>query len=234
MAALDRLCAAATAQTTTIESLQKLLSEDAVAAAINARDDDGRTALHCHVASPACRVDLVRELVAHGARADGSDDDGWTPLHSAASAGRVAAVALLLTLDGVKVDAQTSAKRTPLHYACSKGHREIVERLVAAGAKATLSDKYGSTPLHRACARGDLDIVNEVLQAAGGKARELVRRGDKHGETPLHVAAAERLGALCELLIENGADPSDKNHDGETPADVCTDSDLKRRLRGGA
>ena len=46
------------------------------------------------------------------------DGQGWAPLHSAVSAG-YEIIAQDLLAAGAEIDAETSGKRTPLHYAVS-------------------------------------------------------------------------------------------------------------------
>jgi 26S proteasome non-ATPase regulatory subunit 10 len=69
-----------------------------------------------------------------------SDEEGWTPLHSAASSGREAMVELLLDL-GADVAAANKGGRVALHYAASKGHVAIADLLLKRGAKINQKDK---------------------------------------------------------------------------------------------
>lgn len=73
---------------------------------------------------------------------------GWTPLMSAASAGHLPIVSLLLRKDA-DVNVANDTQRTALFYACSKGHAEIVKQLLKSGAQVNTTDETGSTPLHR-------------------------------------------------------------------------------------
>jgi len=50
-------------------------------------DEDGWTLLH--VAVLQCHVEVVRELLNHGASVDFADEDGWTLLHVAVLQGHV-------------------------------------------------------------------------------------------------------------------------------------------------
>jgi serine/threonine-protein phosphatase 6 regulatory ankyrin repeat subunit B len=63
-----------------IDVVQYLINSGVVD--INAQDDDGRTALHCACADGA--EEVVKLMVAEGARMDISDNDGYKPLHHAA------------------------------------------------------------------------------------------------------------------------------------------------------
>lgn len=63
---------------------------------------------------------MVAHLLAEGAKVDVEDEEGWTPLHSAASRGDAAVLAQLLAA-GADVDAATSSGAQALHFAASKG-----------------------------------------------------------------------------------------------------------------
>ena len=62
-----------------------------------------------------------------------SDEDGWTPILSAASSGQAALVSFLIST-GATARTCNSAKRTPLHYAASKGLVDVISLLLDAGA----------------------------------------------------------------------------------------------------
>ena len=51
---------------------------------------------------------------------------------------------------------------TPLHYACSHGHVNIVESILGRGAKVDITNMGGDSPLHVATANGKYDIVLKV------------------------------------------------------------------------
>lgn len=78
---------------------------------------------------------------------------GWTPLHSAVSAGHEPVARLLLSL-GADPNAATEQQRTSLHYAASKGQAALVQLLLQAGAAPGAKDSLGATALHRAAATG--------------------------------------------------------------------------------
>jgi len=58
---------------------------------------------------------------------------------------------------------------TPLHWAALKGHEEIVEALIDAGADLNTTNNLGRTPLHWAALKGHEEIV-EALREAKAKA----------------------------------------------------------------
>lgn len=67
---------------------------------------------------------LVGFLIDSGSLIDPLDDTNTTPLILAASAGRVNVVKLLLGKNA-NVNSKTNRGQSSLHYACSKGHKEV-------------------------------------------------------------------------------------------------------------
>ena len=63
-------------------------------ASVNAKDDDGKTALH--VAANWGKTDLMRLLIAKGADVNAKDNACWTPMHWAAFEAEGDTLALLL------------------------------------------------------------------------------------------------------------------------------------------
>ncbi len=138
-----------------------------------------------------------------------------------------AAVGDLQRLDELLVDprcdlAVTSADgSTCLGLAAFFGQREVVERLLAAGADSRqVSDNlHRTTALHHAVAHGDegvaLEISRRLLES--GAVVDAVQAG---GFTPLHQAASRGRGDLVDLLLEHGADRRAESDLGDTAADL--------------
>ncbi|KAG5831453.1 ankyrin repeat domain-containing protein 1 [Anguilla anguilla] len=103
-------------------------------------------------------------------------------------------------------------KRTALHQASSRGHVEIVKRLLEAGALIENRDKLESSAVHWAC-RGGSQPVLELLLNHGAN----FRARDKLLSTPLHVAVRTGHYECAEHLIQCGADINAKDMDGDTP-----------------
>lgn len=95
------------------------------------RDSQGMTPLFCAIA--AANRDAMTALAKAGALFE-VDDRGFLPIHRAALIGDFRIVNALLVMEGVDVNALDSRGRTALSYAREKGWRELVRRLVAAGA----------------------------------------------------------------------------------------------------
>uniref|UniRef100_A0A2K6TDI1 Ankyrin repeat domain 23 n=1 Tax=Saimiri boliviensis boliviensis TaxID=39432 RepID=A0A2K6TDI1_SAIBB len=101
--------------------------------------------------------------------------------------------------------------RTALHWACLKGHSQLVNKLLAAGATVDARDLLDRTPVFWACRGGHLDILKQLLnQGAQVNAR------DKIWSTPLHVAVRTRHPDCLEHLIECGAHLNAQDKEGDT------------------
>ena len=112
-----------------------------------------------------------------------------------------------------------------LHWACTRGDAETVERLLTA--RADLECCCGVeliTPLHAAIRGRHETVVRLLLKAS---ANTEAQQAD--GSTPLHIAADSVLSsyqdpqkslALIKLLYDYGANPQAARHDGKTAVDV--------------
>lgn len=196
--------------------------------AVLAKDADGRTPLFW--AASAGNTEGLSELLKAVAETpalarrfdvDDTDGGGWTLLHVVSSTGDAAAVALLAPL-GPDADAQTAAGQTPLHFAVSKRHLDVVRQLLAPplSASARVRDARGQAPLHRAAALGLLPVARLLVEEAGAP----LNTADNSGWTPLHHALAEGHGDVAVYLAKAGADITRQDPDGKTPLDVAVDA----------
>ncbi|HEY4214220.1 MAG TPA: ankyrin repeat domain-containing protein [Steroidobacteraceae bacterium] len=118
-------------------------------------------------AAKAGDIPAVKALLAHGAIPDLANINGDTPLMAAVGKGWINAptrgayyteeqalqVYALLRAAGADVNAKTNFNETPLHSAALRGWNEIVQKLVADGAKLDAEDRRGLTPLDFAMGR---------------------------------------------------------------------------------
>lgn len=70
---------------------------------------------------------------------------GFTPLHIAAQYGQFPL--LLYLVNNSNVNLVDKRKRSPLHYACELGRKDIIKYLILNGANPTIEDKHNKTPL---------------------------------------------------------------------------------------
>lgn len=158
---------------------------------VNAKDREGRTALH-HAKHKA----IVEVLLAHKADTNALNNDGWTPLYMARACDKLE-VADALKKAGAK-DWVKVPGGTELHQAAADGNLEKVRALLKAKpAMVNARDKNNVTPLFWAVAQGHKEIVGLLIT---NKADVNLRVG---GEvTPLSLAKDK---AIIELLKANGA-----------------------------
>lgn len=117
-------------------------------------------------------------------------------------------------------------KLTALHYASSKGHTDIVRRLLQAGADVNAQDGALQRPIHRAASAGR-DAVLRVLLTPPARTdgtphpKTRVNPADRLGNTPLHLAVDSAHGQTAALLISEGhVDRSRVNADGIAPEEM--------------
>jgi ankyrin repeat protein len=205
-----------------VDALRVLLSSDPSLASDRFGDETtSRTALHLATDWPG-RFPRVAEtigaLVAAGAPVDGRFVGAHreTPLHWAASADDVDAVAALLDAGAdIEADGAVLTDGPPLADAVVFAQWNAARLLVDRGATMTI---------WQAAALGDTRALSELLDAAGPQ--EITN-------SCWHACRAGRLDAV-EMLVDRGADLDWLGHDGLTPRDAGLASgndELAARLR---
>jgi uncharacterized protein len=140
-------------------------------------------------------LDLVTELLDHGASVDARDRFGARPLSHAARFGHLPLVDLLLAR-GAPIDARNLAGATALFFAVEADRTEVARRLIERGADVNLAGRGGVTPVSAAAYRGNDGLV-EALLAGGADDRAV----DETGKPPIvYAAAAARFDAVTRLL----------------------------------
>ena len=126
----------------------------------NARDADGKTALH-HACNHG-HAELARSLVESGCSPDAADAGGETPLHCAAKAGSASAVRVLLDA-GADVSAETSKGReTPAMLAGTAGNHGCARLIQRREREMTSNAAAGETTVLRRAGKGCGDATDEV------------------------------------------------------------------------
>jgi ankyrin repeat protein len=93
---------------------------------VNGKTSDGST--HLIVASLRDHVQVVIELLEHGADVNTKDDTDWTALHWAIFEGHLAIVKALVS-GGADILAANNTGSLPIHYAVSQGHSAVSKHL---------------------------------------------------------------------------------------------------------
>ena len=186
-------------------TVRRLIQEKTCA--VDDVDEDKRTALHwsCSNNHPQVAKILLEEL---GANPNSLDDQLWTPLIIASSAGNQVIVEMLLE-SGAKINLKTAQKRTALHYACSKGNSRVVSILLEENADVRLKDNLGWTALHRAVASRHVETLSVFLHHD----ISMINAINDEGNTALHLAAQEESLEMVQLLLSFGASKSIRNND---------------------
>ena len=138
------------------------------------------------------------------------------PIHDAVMNGNIDEVQWQLNA-GVDVNEESSNGLTPLHYAASAGHNDIVELLIERGANVNATDSgKGGTPLDYAH-WGDQEEVIETLNAHNAQ-REHEKGGKGIGQSSLiHDAALDGDIDEVQRQLDAGVDPNLKSSKGATP-----------------
>lgn len=137
----------------------------------------------------------------------GGAPPSFTLLHLAAYFGNLAWAKMLLkhyVSDNIPFRRQTSRKdsygRTPLFWAATQGHRDVVELLLDHGANINSKDLNKLTALHIAVTGGHKDVVSLLLD----RSAKIEDRGN-YGDTPLARAIQANSKDIVKLLLERGA-----------------------------
>lgn len=139
----------------------------------------------------------------------GAFDADKTSIMIAAENGDIAMLRSVLSKPhSLDLDEATPFGLTALGYAASKGHLEIMELLLKAGANPNTS---GEVTTLQSGVLGGLETVLLLIQAGAD-----VNRIDKYGETALMSAAAIGKLDIVKELVQNGADPKLEDKRGNT------------------
>ena len=160
-------------------------------------------------------IKAVQWLLANGADVNVKENDGFTPLHSAADENASEAAVVLLA-NGAEVNAKDNDGWTPLHWAADKNASEAAAVLLANGAEVNAKNNNGFTPLHVAAFQNASEAT-AVLLANGAE----VNAKKNDGGTPLHSAAFGNASEAAAVLLANGAEVNAKGNYGVTPLDVA-------------
>jgi uncharacterized protein len=145
-------------------------------------------------------LELVTELLDHGASVDARDRFGARPLSHAARFGHLPVVDLLLAR-GAPIDARNLAGATALFFAIEGDRTAVAQRLIERGADVNLAGRGGVTPLAVAAYRGN-DTIAEALLAHGADDRAT----DETGKSPIVYAVAAGWFDVVTLLLTRNID----------------------------
>jgi len=160
---------------------------------------------------------MIQEKKVDPLRLDGV---GHTWLHIAALENSPEVLRLLLsnhpkTKRVDYINAENNQGNTPLHYAATRGHLQVIKVLVEERnpyrANVNAQNNDGGSPLHSAAYNGHKDAVAQLISSGADSNVE-----DNKGNTPLHSAACYGHKDAIAQLISSGADSNAENNEGST------------------
>lgn len=163
-------------------------------AEVDARDNDGETALTstAHIGN----AEVIRVLAAHGADFNAKPQAwSYSPLDSAANAGRAEAVSALIELGADREDWNYA-----LLLAGMRGYPDVVERLLEYGADPNVSTETGYSCLMWTAQNGDLRSAQALIRHSAN-----IHAVTEGGTTALTVAAICDHPDIVQGLLAAGA-----------------------------
>ena len=133
-----------------------------------------------------------------------------------------AALALWLIKRGADVMKPNKLLETPLHLAARAGSHEVIDALVAKGAKVTRT-KLKFTPLHYCFSTSwkDTWIWDRLIELGCG-----IDDKTKWGDTPLLTAVMHYNVVATRYLLAKGADRTIRDSDGNTAEDNAVNAQI--------
>ena len=197
---------------------------------IDFRNENNATPLFAAAAHGS--LEIVKALLAKGAKVDLLRNGGFTALYVAALNGHKDEVEELIK-HKADINLCTTDGETPLYAAALKGHKDVVDELIKHKADVNLCTKDRMTPLYAAASGGRLDIVNALIEADAD-----VNFANKDGVTPLWIAALGGHLEVVNALLNAGAHLNRANNTGATPLFVAVYHNklevVKALLKAGA
>ncbi|XP_067653124.1 ankyrin-3-like [Haliotis asinina] len=175
---------------------------------INSKNGDGETPVL--LAAWHGRREVFDVLVVNGANLSVVDKNGDNILYFACSGKDEQIVQHVLELHIVDINCRTTTGMTPLMIAAEHNAHDVFKLLLDSGGDPSVVNSDGNNALYFACSTADGEIVKNLLKL---DLVDINCRGSD-GMTPLLLAARYNTHDVFELLLENGADPSLVNGDG--------------------
>lgn len=127
-----------------------------------------------------------------------------------------------LIRNGAKLNARDKSLEgmTPLHAAIETGNMEIMQFLLAYGAKPNARDFKKRTPLMMMDEDAEREMIRILLSFGAN-----IKLTDSGKNTVLHHFAAFDEPEMMRFLIEQGADPNARNKAGRTPLMIAAEND---------
>ncbi|XP_042879492.1 transient receptor potential cation channel subfamily A member 1-like [Penaeus japonicus] len=190
---------------------------------LNARDKEGRTALHLAILGDS--YEAMEALIESGCNLQLKDNDNNTPLHLAVIHNKVkAAGKLVMHLDESGILHGDGQGRTALHLAAELDHEMCAQILLDTYTRPpTQRCNNGYLPIHVAARNSSVGVVRHLIKWAEERAceREMTTLPDLDGNAPLHQAVQGRAIKVVEQFLKVGALISTQQLDLSTPVHLA-------------
>lgn len=201
-----------------------------------------------HIACENGATEALTFLLAHGVSPNCRDDNGFVPLHYAATNDQSSECIDILLKAGADVNAVSLDKETPLYTAVSRWNMEQFWRILKAGGDPSIAHSDSTVVLGFLAANSMEELakfaayLSEHPEVKSSCDLDIVI-GDE-GQTALHIAARSLSVQVLENLLKAGANPNIEDENGLSPlltvmenangeqVDICTSMNLL--LRAGA
>jgi len=182
---------------------------------INLEIMDPESGLNClGMAATAGNLEVTHILL----KKEGTSLNLEAALLQAVEAGHEAVMELLLS-HGADLSVRNDRGQSLLHLAASRGHCDILQRLLEAGDEqlsVTEADSEGLTPLTSAILSDQAEAARLLLTHSGPEILEAV---DTSGRSALDIAIYQGSTVIVELLLDSGANMERVDRRGIKPLD---------------
>ncbi|WPB79255.1 ankyrin repeat domain-containing protein [Archangium violaceum] len=182
----------------------------AAGAELDARDKSSSTPLLSALGRK--KPEVVKVFLRHKADVRLADRDGTTALHAAARFSTE--LSSLLLEAGAPFDTSDSRGQTPLSLALEARNLELVELLLAKGARPNIQTLWQALK----CQHEKCKPLPALFVKSGVDVNAVVEAGDK---TALHLASERMPPEVAKTLLDLGADPNRKNTSGHMPLQIA-------------
>lgn len=165
------------------------------------------------------QVPVIGNLIYRGMDPNTPTEKGEPALVFAVRSGAPKTVAFLLKQPGIQLDDTNTADETALMLAANANDLASANLLIEAGASV---NRPNWTPLHYAASKGHTEMMRLLIENDA-----YIDAESPNGTTPLMMAAYYATPKAVKLMLEEGADPTLQNKDGQTALDMALSKDKK-------